>query len=204
MRNSISLLLALVFGLIQSNTALAQAPRSVNEQHWGQVKSLRGIATQQRTTTPSLYVFFDPNCPYCAKLWQSRVADRPVADVHAYWIPISYMDRSSYGKAAALLRLNQKTGLTENFGRFDYERRSGAIPAVQPTKAEATDLAKALAVWQKLGAGTPLMVWRSRSGRVVSYLGFPSEARLAELFDDISRTLQEYPDNSATKPQPER
>ena len=143
----------------------------MSEELWRQVRSLRGTPTQQGLKTASLYVFYDPNCPFSAKLWQASFSGNPFADVPAIWIPVAYLTDTSLGKAAALLRFGSKANLSRNFTAFPAAN-AGAIAPVTPLDAERLALGRAKTAWNQLGQGTPALVFRSNNGQVKVVLGF--------------------------------
>jgi thiol:disulfide interchange protein DsbG len=135
----------------------------------------------------TLFVFFDPNCPYCAELWLTRINKLIMADVPATWIPIAYMDDSSLGKSAALLRHNDKISLRFNFENANTALHQGGIAPVEPNPSEKIDLEKARSIWESLGSGTPMMVWHSQSkNSPMIHIGLPPEKKLLEIINDIS------------------
>ena len=133
------ILAAALMALSLSATAMAHGkymPWPVTEVQWKQVTSLRGIATQPGMTVPAMYVFFDPDCPWCAKLWNTKLSKGYFKDVPAVWIPVTYLTSNSVGKAAALLRLGNKAGLERNFGQYDFVNHTGGILPVQASDRE--------------------------------------------------------------------
>ncbi len=170
------LLLSALTGL--SHPAWADPmPWPVSQQQWRWTRMLRGIATQSGMTVPSLYIFFDPNCPWCSQLWQTRLPDgRFFKDMPAVWVPVTYLKNDSLGKAAALLRQGSKAALERDLGAaYNPEHRSGGIEAIEPNQAELSDLGHSKAVWLQLGGATPMFVYRSSSGQVLRYLGLPKD-----------------------------
>lgn len=185
-------------------TASAQSdgrptPELLPEHTWQQIRSLRGIATQDRMSTPSLYVFFDPNCPYSARLWQMQIEGRPFGEVPAVWVPVTFIGQTSVGKAAALLRSNNKAELARNFNEARLDAREGAITPVAETAQERLALGRSKAVWKKLIEGTPILVYRTKAGDLRYYPGGPSDpAKWAELMSNLAtdkvprRRLNDY------------
>jgi thiol:disulfide interchange protein DsbG len=178
--------LALAAAVVGAHGSAPPKPEPISEQSWHQVRSLRGIATQDGMTTPSLYVFFDPNCPFSAKLWLRQVGGKPFADVSAVWIPVTYLEQSSLGRGAALLRAIRKEELARNFRDANIEYRQGAVTAVTPTDAERLALGRSKAVWIKLGSATPMLVYRSKSGGAHAYRGGPPVDKTAEFISQIA------------------
>jgi thiol:disulfide interchange protein DsbG len=176
-------LMAIYFALpeaIAAQTFAVPTPEPITQTTWRQVRSLSGIATQDGMTTPALYVFFDPNCPYSTKLWKRPVNGKTFGEVPAVWIPVTYLVASSLGKGAALVRYNSKQELARNFRDANIEYRQGAVIAVEPSAAERLALGRSKAVWLKLGGATPMLVYRDQSGAVKSYMGGPPEDQTAD------------------------
>jgi len=174
-------------------------PEPLPEHTWQQIRSLRGIATQDGMTAPSLYVFFDPNCPFSAKLWQKQVNGKPFGEVPAIWVPVTYIGQTALGKGAALLRASSRVELARNFKEFNFEHREGATTPVAYTEAEWLALGRSKAVWYKLGGATPTLVYRHKAGETLFYPGGPSDpAKWAELVGSLAtdnvlkRRLNDY------------
>lgn len=177
------------------------------DQTWQQIKKLKGIATQSGMLTPSLYVFFDPNCPYCTDLWRTvlpvkpNTGAKPVVvqkaeffnSVPAVWIPVAYINDTSLGKSAALMRTNSYSAMDNNFQTAKYKEKQGGAVAVVPTEKEKAALAQAKALWLELGGATPLMVYRNKAGGTQLFMGVPSDSQMTELLEQVSpSTLSTY------------
>lgn len=177
--------------------------QAVTEQTWQQIKKLKGIATQSGMVTPALYVFFDPNCPFCTDLWKTVLPVKPREEVRkaeffssvpAIWIPVAYMNDTSLGKSAALLRANSQSAIDNNFQTAKRKEKQGGATAVVPTEAEKAALAQAKALWLELGGATPLMVYRNNAGSAQLFMGVPTDDQLTELLGQIgASTLSTYP-----------
>jgi thiol:disulfide interchange protein DsbG len=163
------------------NFVHGQSIKQVPEQTWQQIKSLKGIHSKAGMTNPSVFVFFDPNCPHCAKLWQAQMGATQFNQIPAVWIPVTYLGESALGKGAALLRDGSVKSLAANFVEFNYEARQGGIAAAIPTDKEKNQIGQAKSVWLKLGGATPLIVFRAKTGDAQLFLGLPSDAKLAEV-----------------------
>ena len=167
---------AVLLALSWSATAMAHGkymPWPVTEVQWRQVKTLHGTATQPGMNVPALYVFFDPDCPWCARLWQTKLSHGPFKDVPALWVPVTYLTPNSTGKAAALLRQGNKAGLERDFGQYDFVKHTGGIQPVQPSDSEREALGQAKALWLQLGGVTPMFVYRTKAGEALVYMGLP-------------------------------
>ena len=188
--------------IIESNPPIKPSTlktQPVTDQTWQQIKKLKGIATQSGIVTPSLYVFFDPNCPYCTSLWKTVLPVKPNTgakpaeiqkaeffnSVPAIWIPVAYINDTSLGKSAALLRANSHSSIDSNFQTAKYKEKQGGAVAVVPTASETTALAQAKALWLELGGATPLTVYRNKEGGTKLFLGVPSDDQLKELLSQV-------------------
>lgn len=114
-----------------------------------------------------IYVFFDPNCPYCHLLFDvSRpfVAKRQVA---VRWLPVGFLVPSSEGKAAAILAAKQPKQAFE-YNEDHYRRPGGGgVQAIKPSKSVQAALDHNLALFQATQAGgVPLLIWKDRRGQV--------------------------------------
>lgn len=56
----------------------------------------------------TLYVFFDPNCPYCHKLFEELHPYATNNEVTINWIPVGILTNTSPGKAAAILQAKHR------------------------------------------------------------------------------------------------
>lgn len=114
-----------------------------------------------------MYVFFDPNCPYCHYLY--GVSQHFVRSdlVEVRWIPVGFLEPSSVGKAAAILEAKDPhAALARNENGY-HRPGGGGIQEVLPSRAAQAQLDRNLALFKETGAGgVPLIMWEDRSGRV--------------------------------------
>jgi thiol:disulfide interchange protein DsbG len=86
-----------------------------------------GISVGPTIAKDVVYVFFDPQCPHCAALWQA--AKPLLGEVRMVWIPVAFLDSLSAPQGAALLGAEDPgaaLGAHETrVARYDY----GAMPA---------------------------------------------------------------------------
>ncbi len=134
-----------------------------------------------------LYVFFDPNCPYCHKLYDDVRPYVARDQVSVSWITVGFLAPSSLPKAAAIvqardplaaLRRNEAGyGLARNGGRGGGVAPAATItPAARARLMHNLDLLRGIHVF-----GVPVMVWRGTDGQARMMLGEISASRLAEL-----------------------
>lgn len=124
-----------------------------------------------------LYVFFDPNCPYCQKLWQVlQPYERAGLQVH--WVPVAYLGPTSQPKAARMLAAADRTSaFREHMQRFGQDRTAPADVKANADVSQA--LERNLALMHQFGMqGTPALVWRHADGKVRTLVGLPPASAL--------------------------
>jgi thiol:disulfide interchange protein DsbG len=124
-----------------------------------------------------LYVFFDPNCPYCQKLWQAlQPYERAGLQVH--WVPVAYLGPTSLPKATRMLVATDRTAaFREHMQRFGQNRVAPAD--VKGSAESAQALERNLALMHRFGIeGTPGLVWRENAGKVRTLVGMPPVSAL--------------------------
>ncbi len=128
----------------------------------------------------TVYVVFDPNCPFCHALW---LALQPYekAGLQVRWLPVAYLRPTSHTKAAAMLEAENPTlefrRIMEGFGANDaqYAGRTVSDRARRVLEANAR-------IMRAFGlSGTPAIVWRDGKGRVQVTRGMPRLPELAAI-----------------------
>ena len=183
----------LLGGLAVSGASGAAEPLPVrlDGAHWEDALRARGIPVGAASTPPRFFVFFDPNCPFCARLWTSplpsdlggRMSNHP-----AVWVPVAYLKPSSYGRAVAILRGGDAVALSKNFeGGFDERSEEGALAPLDPLLSERLILELNLKIWKGIAQASPLLVWRMRSAQLPArWMGLPSPQKLESFLRDVA------------------
>lgn len=180
-----------------TRTALDKAVRApMAAAMWKQLEASHWIADGQAKAPRTVYVFTDPNCPYCNKFWADA---RPWVDsgkVLVRHIMVGILTPSSAAKAAALLAdkdpssalaAHERGHAVENakvlasghpkpLGDSGVKPLDKIPPAVQ-AKLDANE--KLMADWGL--QATPALAWRDAAGLVQMRTGAPQEV-LAEVF----------------------
>lgn len=156
-------------------TMLAEAPQST----WlrdGQSKHV-------------IYVFFDPNCPYCHKIYEALRDPVALGEVELRWIPVGVVRESSLGKAAAILEAkkpNEAFHYNEQHFTFDGGKLGGIEEETLPREETLRKLAANLTLLKKAGAlAVPAMLFRTRDGTVRYIPGAPPTATLEEIVRNL-------------------
>lgn len=138
-----------------------------------------------------MYIFFDPNCPYCHRLYQSL---RPWIGKNALqfrWIPVGILTASSEPKAAAILQapspLEALRKNEDDYGFSDNGDPGGGIaPAAKIGAKTHHELTANTALMQDQQVyGVPVMLYRDRSGDAQMRIGGATPAGLKALLARI-------------------
>lgn len=134
-----------------------------------------------------VYVFFDPNCPYCHKVYENTRARVKSGKLQLRWIPVGILVATSHGKAGAILGAKDPLkAFYQNEDHYDRSAGGGGInedlvtPAVdKKLQANADLLART-----RVGA-VPLMLFRTDNGTPILIQGSPPKARLENMLDHV-------------------
>ncbi len=122
----------------------------------------------------NLYVFVDPNCPYCHRLFEQLQGRLAPAGVRVHWLVVGFLHASSPGKAAAILGARRPLAALLRSERGFRPRIGGGLAPV-PVRGR---IAHELAVNDRLLAMTgdelvPTLVYRNTAGRAIIHQGIP-------------------------------
>jgi thiol:disulfide interchange protein DsbG len=155
---------------------------------WQQLASARWVQDGKADAPRTVYVFTDPNCPYCNKFWADA---RPWVDsgkVVLRHVIVGILTPTSPGKAAALLSDKNPAAAFAAYERGNAERTrqnlaSGhphplADDGLKPLATIPPAIEAQLAANEKLMASlgleaTPAMAWRDASGALQVRTGAP-------------------------------
>jgi hypothetical protein len=163
---------------------------------WLAAQQLKGVRLAKPGDQIQVVFFIDLNCPACANLWRwfNTPGRRQWATL---WIPVAYMNKTSIGRAAALLRApDPYAALAQNFGPgFDQDRRIGALPeGDELTLDERLTIRANTAFWNGIFPSTPLTLYRTADGKYWQLLGFFPEPKMSAYFAQLAPArLDAYP-----------
>lgn len=163
---------------------------------WGRLEKSHWIADGREGAPRTVYVFTDPNCPYCNKLWADA---RPWVDsgkVQLRHVMVGILTPTSAGKAAALLSDKNPAAALDAHERANVASIAKSLASGRP-KPLGDDNLKPLAVIPAALAAqldanaalmashglraTPALVWKDSKGGVQMRQGAP-ESDLAAIF----------------------
>jgi len=175
----------------------AAVRKPLSETSWKQLESSRWIADGKSSAPRVVYVFTDPNCPFCAKLWLDA---RPWVDsgkVQLRHVMVGILSPTSAGKAAALLTAEDPSAALQAYEGATAPKTAKAMatgarptPLAEPSLKPLSTIPPAVAaqiegntkLMMSLGMqATPGVVWRDAKGLVQKRTGAP-ESALTEIF----------------------
>lgn len=168
----------------------------MTEAVWSKLEKSHWIADGREDAPRTVYVFTDPNCPYCNKLWADA---RPWVDagkVQLRHVMVGILTPTSAGKAAALLGDKNPAAALDAYERRHVASNAKTLASGRP-KPLGDDSLKPLSVIPagiaaQLDANaalmasyglqaTPALVWKDAKGGVQMRQGAP-ESDLAAIF----------------------
>lgn len=139
---------------------------------WGLLEATPGIRVGgDPGHKASVQVVCDANCPYCAKLQRTLPRDYPGLAVR--WVFVAYFKPESAALAAAILASpDPAASLAANYRGYDFTTRRGGY---RPRAGRPLGLSPAHSAlkqqWLKWGGSTPMVLVRTKDGRIVQAQG---------------------------------
>lgn len=135
-----------------------------------------------------VYIYFDPNCPYCHKLFVELRTYVKKGGYTFHWVPVGILMASSQGKAAAILEArNPLAALRENEKNFSREDGFGSIPEVlMPSNKISRELNTNQELLARTGTeDVPTILFHRRDGTVADIIGAPPPEKLANVIQQV-------------------
>ena len=141
----------------------------------------RGFTVGAMMAANPVYIFFDPQCPHCGRLWEASVPLQKKAKF--VWIPVSLLNASSAPQGAALLSSADPGQSMAEHERSMLANQGGISAAAGSTPEMEQAVKKNLALFNNLGLqGVPFTIARNaKTGLTVTGNGEMNTAALAEL-----------------------
>ena len=140
-------------------------------------------------STHIIYVFFDPNCPYCHKVFEMLRPQVARGEVELRWIPIGKLMLTSLGKAATMLEAKDPTeALYRNERGFSQE--TGSFGGVEEEPVPREDTLRRLnanhALLNRSGFdAVPALLFRTKDGQADLVRGAPPAAFFEKLLKNL-------------------
>jgi len=139
----------------------------------------KGFNVGSTMATRVVYVFFDPQCPHCATLWE---AVKPLkSQARFVWIPVGLIGDKSVAQGAGILSApDPVTKMEEN--EASVRAQQGGISAMGVEEAQKEAIKANTALFTSFGfTGVPTIVARhAQTGGVVTIDGAVAPATLQQ------------------------
>lgn len=124
----------------------------------------------------TIYVFEDANCSFCHLAWKA-LRHYQKAGLQVRWIPVAFLSATSFDKAAQVLSApNPSAEFTQRQERHGSPATVTATPAMRD-KVNANNR-----LMQQWGfKGTPAIIYKDASGKVMTSGGMPSLSQLPRI-----------------------
>jgi thiol:disulfide interchange protein DsbG len=154
---------------------------------WRQLEASHWIA-DGRSGARTVYVFTDPNCPYCNKLWSDARPWVHAGKVQLRHVIVGILTPTSAGKAAALLASKDPVALLAAYEGENAPDAGRALASGRPrplgdgvlkplasiAPAQQAQLARNEQLMASLGLqATPAIAWRDEKGALQVRQGLP-------------------------------
>ena len=140
----------------------------------------RGFTVGSPMSARTVYVFFDPQCPHCAALWQSA---KPLKSQAKFiWMPVGIIGKTSIAQGATILSSPDPIAAMEQ-NETSILARQGGISASGDIDAMKPVVEKNTALMTRFGfASIPTIVaLNAQTGALVTNEGSLPTAELARL-----------------------
>jgi thiol:disulfide interchange protein DsbG len=131
----------------------------------------------------TVYVLFDPNCPFCAAGFQALQGYKG-SSVRLRWVPVAYLQPDSAARAAAILEASDPAAaLAANEMGFDAKDHKGGLKPAESISEKTSRALKANgALMDKLGStATPTWIYQDNQGRIQVKVGLPEPVALLDI-----------------------
>lgn len=136
---------------------------------WKRVEGLRAVSEGAGGKT--VYVFFDPNCPYCHRLWSALSSAVKDGKLQVRWLPVAILKDDSKGLGAAIYAAADPSSALSRMA-------SRTLAPAAVTDKVNRDIALNLLALRDTGfTGVPLLMFK-RGDRVEMISGVPAESQL--------------------------
>jgi thiol:disulfide interchange protein DsbG len=138
----------------------------------------RGFTFGAPMSVRTVYVFFDPQCPHCATLWQSA---KPLKSQAKFiWIPVALIGKTSEGQGAAILAAKDPVAVMDEH-EASLSAKKGGISAMGDLDPQRAQVVKNTALLNRFGfASIPSIVAKhAQTGALVTREGSLATPELA-------------------------
>jgi thiol:disulfide interchange protein DsbG len=139
----------------------------------------KGFNVGSTMSSRVVYVFFDPQCPHCAALWD---AARPLkAQARFVWIPVGLLGEKSFAQGAAILSASDPAAAMDQH-EASLRNQQGGIAGMGVADAQKDLVRQNTQLFTRFGfASVPVAVGKhAQTGELVTVEGSMPTAMLAQ------------------------
>jgi thiol:disulfide interchange protein DsbG len=156
------------------------AKDAVLDDVWKTLEKSTWIQDGQKMAPRIIYIFSDPNCPYCQKLWQQARPWVKSGKVQLRHIQVGVIREESRGQVATLLMSKDPAATFMDSNLNKTKKHLAPAKTIPNQIAEKIDHNQEL--MEKYGFfSTPSIVWKDSKGNFQSAQGMPKD--LKEIFE---------------------
>lgn len=138
------------------------------------------LVSEGAEDAPEIYVFSDPNCPYCKRFYESTRELVENGDVRIHWVMVAFLHETSERISSAIME-----GGMEVMDQAKTSSRADAPKADSLPEAHAKALAEHNQLMQQAEiSGTPGLLYE-KDGRWETKSGAPSPQKFRELVQSL-------------------
>ena len=141
--------------------------------------SAKGFNVGSTMSARVVYVFFDPQCPHCAALWD---ASRPLkSQARFVWIPVGLMGEKSFSQGGAILHASDPVAAMDQH-EASMRNQQGGIGGMGVTDEQKAAVRSNTELFTRFGfGGVPVVVGNhAQTGELVTIEGSLPTAPLAQ------------------------
>lgn len=147
---------------------------------WPKLEQSHWVADGSDQAERVIYMFTDPNCPYCHQFWQAARPWVTAGRVQIRHVLVGILKPSSQGKAAAILSADDPSAKLAA-GERNYDS-GGVTPLEQVSDAQAATVNANNQTMQSFGLfATPAIVYHDADGAVTVKQGLPRGDELTRI-----------------------
>ncbi|KAF1065922.1 MAG: Thiol:disulfide interchange protein DsbG [Pseudomonas citronellolis] len=156
----------------------------LGKQMWQRMQQAAWIADGRADAPRTVYVFTDPNCPYCTLFWQQARPWVEAGKVQLRHIMVGIIREDSPAKAAALLAAKDPVKALHDHEQAGQDSPLKALTKIAPAQQKQLDENMALA--DSLGvSATPAVFYQNAQGRLQQVQGAPPPEALKEILGPL-------------------
>lgn len=147
---------------------------------WAKMEKTAWIADGKPDAPRTVYLFSDPNCPYCNMFWQQARPWVESGKVQLRHIMVGIIREDSPGKSAALLAANDPAKALQQHEKAGKASSLKALDKIPENVQKQLD--SNLTLMEELGlAATPAIFYLDEQGRLQSQQGAPRPETLGKI-----------------------